>query len=50
MPKPADINIKKLTQHERVVFFRALRLKLTFAEYAKKFGSRNIPHLLQEKE
>ena len=50
MANPNQINIKKLTQHERVVFFRALRLRMSFAEYAFKFGSRNIPHLLQDKE
>jgi hypothetical protein len=40
------MDIKKLTQHERVVYFRAKRLRLTVKEYSQKFGSKNLSHLL----
>ena len=40
-------DIKKLTQHERVVLFRALRMGLTLAEYDLKYHVKNVPNLLK---
>ena len=41
------VDLKKLTQHETVVYFRAMRQGLSVKEYAKKYGSKNLPHLLK---
>ena len=40
------VDFKKLTQHERVVFFRAKKMRMTIEDYARKFGSKNLPHLI----
>ena len=40
------VDQQKLTQHERVVLNRATKLGMSVAQYAQKFGSKNLPHLL----
>jgi len=41
------VDIKRLTQHERVVFARARRIGLTVRQYVERFGCKNIDTLLK---
>lgn len=42
--KKADF--KRLTQHERVVLLRTIRLHIPLEIYIKQHNVRNVPHLI----
>lgn len=45
----AIIDVKSWTQHERVVYFRALSMGMSVRAYARKFKAKNLPHLVPKK-
>jgi hypothetical protein len=39
-------DFKKLTQHERVVLLRTIRLRMPLEKYVEKYQVKNLPHLM----
>jgi hypothetical protein len=39
-------DFKRLTQHERVVLLRTIRLRMPLEIYVQKYNVKNLPHLM----